>query len=472
MDDSNWLERVAARFTNWAEYYIPDAFIFALIATIIAFFMSWGITGTHISSVVNGWGKGFWQLLPFAMQMTLIIITGHVLATSPPILKFITWLSNKPKTAPGAVLLVTFLAMVTAWFNWGFSLIFSAILARKIGSRYPNPKVDYRILGAASFLGLGSVWAQGLSSSAALQMSTASAVPHFLSVVVSHGNVIPSGLIPLNYTIFLWQSFLCVAIEIIIVCFVMFLITPRGSNIKPPAAYGVDLSTQAAKSTTPKQKKSFADWLSNTPFFAIVAALLGFSYLALFVIHSKNILGSLNLNTINLTFLILGFLLHWTPKRFMESVKEATPEAWGVILQFPFYAGIAGMIVYTGLNSSIASFFVRISTHNTFPALVSIYSTFLGIFVPSGGGKWILEAPYLLAAAHHLHENLGWIVVVYNLGEAIANLLVPFWALPCLAILGLRARHVLGYTFLIFLVLLPVVLILVTTLNLTLHYPL
>jgi short-chain fatty acids transporter len=156
----------------------------------------------------------------------------------------------------------------------------------------------------------------------------------------------------------------------------------------------------------------------------------------------------------------------------MRAVREATPATWGVLLQFPFYAGIAGMIVYTHLNARIAGFFVSISSRASFPPLIALYSAALGVFVPSGGSKWVIEAPYVMAAAHDLKVHLGWMVAVYDLGEALANLVQPFWMLPTLAILGLRARDVMGYTFVVFLVLLPLVLGLVTLLGLTLPYPL
>jgi short-chain fatty acids transporter len=177
-------------------------------------------------------------------------------------------------------------------------------------------------------------------------------------------------------------------------------------------------------------------------------------------------------NTINLAFLTLGFLLHATPARLMRAVREAVPATWGVVLQYPFYAGIAGMITYTHLNERIAGFFVSISNARTFPPLIALYSTVLGVFVPSGGSKWVIEAPYVMAAAHDLRVHLGWMVCVYDLGEALANLVQPFWMLPTLAILGLKARDVMGFTFVIFLVLLPLVLALVTWLGGTLAYPL
>jgi short-chain fatty acids transporter len=199
---------------------------------------------------------------------------------------------------------------------------------------------------------------------------------------------------------------------------------------------------------------------------------IGFLYLTRYFAESPDPLNALNLNIVNLIFLLVGFLLHGTPARMMHAVQAATPAIWGVILQFPFYAGIASIITATQLNEWRANLFVSISTPATFPPLVAIYSAVLGVFVPSGGSKWVIEAPYVMAAAHELHVHLGWVVSAYDLGEALANLLQPFWMLPILGIFQLRARDVMGYTFVVFLVLVPVVLLLVTLLGRTLPYPL
>jgi len=156
----------------------------------------------------------------------------------------------------------------------------------------------------------------------------------------------------------------------------------------------------------------------------------------------------------------------------MHAVRIATPAVWGVLLQFPFYAGIAGIITGTHLNDRLADALVKVSTHTTYPAVVALYSAVLGVFVPSGGSKWVILAPYVMQAAHTLHVHLGWIVSTYDLGEALANLVQPFWMLPVLAMLRLSARDVMGYTLVVFFVLTPVVFLLVTLLGLTLNYPL
>src|SRR5262249_30003071 len=165
--------------------------------------------------------------------------------------------------------------------------------------------------------------------------------------------------------------------------------------------------------------------------------------------------------------------LHGTPARLMRAVRDATPGVWGVILQFPFYGAIASMITTTKLNEHLAHLLAKIAGGATaFPAVIAVYSAVLGVFVPSGGSKWVIEAPYVMQAAHDLKVHLGWMVAVYDLGEALANLVQPFWMLPILGLFGLKARDVMGYTFLVFVVLVPVVLILVTVLGATLTYPL
>jgi short-chain fatty acids transporter len=198
---------------------------------------------------------------------------------------------------------------------------------------------------------------------------------------------------------------------------------------------------------------------------------LGFTYLARYFWQAGDPLSALTLNILNLAFLMVGFLLHGTPARLMRAVQNATPAVWGVILQFPFYAGIAGVITGTHLSRQVADLFVRVSTPATFPPLVAIYSAVLGVFVPSGGSKWVIEAPNVMEAAHSLKVHLGWVVASYDLGEAIANLLQPFWMLPILGLFQLRARDVMGYTLVVFLALLPTVLLLVTLLGRTLPYP-
>ena len=472
--------RAALALTDWSERWLPDAFIFALLATVLVIVAALAATPSGPLQVVDAWGHGFWELIPFTLQMALIIITGHVLATSPPMGRVIRMIASWPGTPRGAVALVTFLTLSASWFNWGFSLVFGAVLAIEVARRVEG--VDYRALAAASVLGLGSIWAQGLSGSAALQMATAGALQPQIRDIVAHGGVVPGGIIPFRHTIFLWQSFASVAVEMAVVTFVMWLATPPAGRGRTARDLGIDLGPSGDRpGTDPGQTRDRpgtdpgltpGQWLEHSPILTWFVVVLGGTYLLRYFMQAGEPLNAINLNTINLAFLMLGFILHGTPARLMRAVQDATPAVWGVILQFPFYAGIAGIITTTHLNEQVANMFVRVSTPATFPPLVAMYSAVLGVFVPSGGSKWVIEAPYVMEAAHTLKVHLGWVVAAYDLGEALANLVQPFWMLPVLGLFKLGARDVMGYTIVVFLALTPVVLILVTVLGMTLHYPL
>jgi short-chain fatty acids transporter len=350
--------------------------------------------------------------------------------------------------------------------------MFSALLAREVARRVDG--VDYRALAAASYMGMGSIWAQGLSGSAVLQMASAGALQPQISAIVAHDGLVPGGLIPFRHTIFLWQNIVAVLAEIVAVTVVMWLATPPRGHSRTARELGIDLGEGARDddaAVSPDASRPGA-WLEHSTLLTWTVGALGIVYLVRYFMQSREPLNAINLNTLNLAFLIAGFLLHRTPARLMRAVAAATPAVWGILLQFPFYAGIAGVIVATHLNDRIAAAFVDLSTPTTFPAVVAIYSAVLGVLVPSGGSKWVIEAPYVMAAAHALHVHLGWVVNAYGLGEALANLVQPFFMLPILGVLGLSARDIMGYTVVVCLTLTPVVIGLLLLLGRTLAYPL
>jgi short-chain fatty acids transporter len=453
------LERLAHWLTRLAERFLPDAYVFALLATALVFVAGLTIGATPLA-LVDAWGHGFWELLSFSMQMVLVIVTGHVVADAPATRRAIDWLAARPRTPRGAVAFVAAVSLLTSWLNWGFGLIASAVLARAIARRCAG--VDYRALAAASLLGLGSVWAQGLSGSAAIQMATPSALSPVLRQIVEHGGLVPGGIITFRDTIFLPQSLIAVALEFVVVVGLMWFVAPT-TEARDAAALGVRLEETASEA---EQGGTFFDRSALTTIPAVVLA-------AIFVVRSlAGGLGAISLGTINLSLLALGMVLHRSPQRLAAAVGRAVPATAAVVLQFPFYAGIAGMIATTHLNERIAGVFVQLASRASFPPLMAAYSMLLGLFVPSGGGKWIIEAPYVIRAAHELRVHLGWTVSCYDLGEAAANLIQPFWMVPVLGLFGLRARDVMGYTFTVFLVLFPLVLVLTWALGQTLPYPL
>ncbi|MSU65209.1 MAG: short-chain fatty acid transporter [Opitutus sp.] len=474
-DRSTPIARLALRLTAWTERWVPDAFIFALLATTVVFTAGLVATPSTLPQILDAWGRSFWELIPFTMQMALVIITGHVLASSPPLERLIRTVAGWAHSPRGAVVLVTLFSLASSWINWGFSLIFSAMLAREVARQVAD--VDYRALAAASFLGMGSIWAQGLSSSAALLMATPGALQPAVREIVAHGGLVPGGLISFSHTIFIWQSFVAMAVETVVVVAVMYFATPAAGQGRTARDLGIDLGETQAPTTDDGGRgnpggSTPGTWLENRPMLSWFVVLMGGAYLFRYFSAASQPLNAINLNNLNFAFLLLGFLLHRTPARLMRAIERATPAVWGVILQFPFYAGIAGIITATSLNEQVASIFVSLSNAVTFPPLVALYSAVLGMFVPSAGSKWVIEAPYVMAAAHTLKVHVGWVVAAYDLGEALANLIQPFWMLPILGLFRLRARDIMGYTLVVFLVLAPVVALLVTLLGMTLRYPL
>ncbi len=435
-DSAVGFARLGMALADWSQRWFPDAFVFAL-AGLIVVFVTGALLGIAMRDLVKYFGEGFWSLIPFTMQMAIIIIGGYVVATSPPVHRLIRRLAGVPRTPRAAVAFVAFFSMATAMVSWGLSLIFSGVLVREVVRNVRG--VDYRAIGAAAYLGTGSVWALGLSSSAALVMATPSAIPAALLKI--------SGVIPLRETIYSWQSLTTAAILMFAGVVVAYLSAPE-SSMKTAESFGV---TEGLELQKLEERRAPAEWLEYAPVLSLVVGALGMAYLAQ-VLAARGPLAALDLNTYNLLFLMLGLLLHWRPRSFVRAVNNAVPSTAGVLIQFPFYGGIFGIITMSPLSRDLAHFFVNFSSTGTYPILVSIYSAILGMFVPSGGSKWIIEAPYVLQAAKDLHVNLGWVVQIYNTSEALPNLINPFWMLPLLGLLKVRARDLIGYGLVYFIV--------------------
>jgi short-chain fatty acids transporter len=434
------LARMGARIADFCERWFPDAFVFALAAIVIVF--AGGVaSGIAPSKLAVEFGGGFWSLVNFTMQMAIVIIGGFVVATAPPVARLTTRLAAIPKTARGSVAFVAAFAMLSSLISWGLSLIFTGLLVREITKRV---KVDYRAIGAAAYLGLGSVWALGLSSSAALLQATKSSIPPALLPI--------TGVIPLTQTIFLWQNIVMAAVLVVVSIAVAYFSAPTEENARP-----MPPSPEAVVADDPILTP--ADRFERNPALNVVIALLMFWYLAT-QFRDKGGIAALDLNNFNFLFLAAGLLLHWTPRSFLRAVSRSVPATAGVLIQFPFYGGIFGMISKTPIAEHLAQAFVSATTRGTFPIVVAIYSAILGMFVPSGGGKWIVEAPYVMAAAKSWGMHLGWTVQIYNAAEALPNLVNPFWMLPLMGILNVRARDLAGYSVLQLLFHAPIVLLL------------
>ncbi len=457
------LEALALRCCAWSERWIPDAYVFAAAAVVIVALVTI-IAGASPLVAAKAFGDGFWSLIPFTMQMSFIIVGGYVVGSSPPVTRVIERLAALPKTARGAVCSVAILSMLVSLLHWGLSLILGSLYVRALARRV-NLRMDYRAAAAAAYLGLGSVWAMGLSSSAAqLQANPASMPPGLIEV---------TGVLPFTETIFLWQSIALTAVLIAVTVWIVWLTVP--SPAKARTAEALDIPAYAQPSLAAKPSRP-GEWLEYSPILNVTIAALGAVWLVQEFANHGAATAISNLNTYNFVFLMLGLLLCWRPRIFLDAVARGVPSATGVLIQFPLYGGIAALITAApgsdgqSIAHHLSTFFAESASRESFPVVMGIYSATLGFFVPSGGGKWIIEAPYVMQAANELQVHLGWAVQVYNAAEALPNLINPFWMLPLLGILGLRARDVIGFTIVQFMIHVPLVLFLLWLFGLTLEY--
>ena len=458
------LVRIAIAFTAWAERWFPDAFIFVAIAVVVVALAALA-NGASVGAVSQSFGNGFWSLITFTMQMAFVAIGGYVVATSPPAARLIHRLAQLPSTGRGAVGLVATASILASLLNWGLSLIFGGLLVRALGERR-GLEMDYRAAAAAAYLGLGATWAMGLSSSAAQLQANPASLPKSLLPI--------TGVIPFSETIFLWQSIVVTVVLLVISIAIAIWSAPSPDTAMTAERMGVNLERDD-QVAVPRPKQP-GEWLEYSPILTVILVLLAAGWVGYEFSRQDWMIAISNLNTYNFIFIMAGLLLHWRPRRFLMSVAKAVPATAGVLIQFPFYGAIAAILTQAknsaGLTVSdqIAHAFVNLSTEHTYPLVIGVYSAVLGFFIPSGGGKWLLEAPYVMQAANDLHVHLGWAVQIYNAAEALPNLINPFWMLPLLGVLGLRARDIVGFTFLQLLVHLPVVLILLWALAYTLEY--
>jgi short-chain fatty acids transporter len=455
-DDGGALARLGAGLADWSERWFPDAYVFAAIAVVIVAIAALAM-GRAPMEVGVDFGKSFWTLIPFTMQMAFVVIGGYVVAVAPPVRRLVVALAMFPKTPRVAVAYVALMAMLASLLSWGFSLIFAGILSREVSKRVPG--VDYRAMGAASYLGLGSIWALGLSSSAALLMATKGSIPPALYKI--------SGVISLNDTLFTWQNLVMITVLVILSMWICYASCPTTDRAKTAEMAGLSYKDDDVEAIGKPQTPG--EWLEYSPILTIIVVALGGIYLY-DTFATKGGLAAMDLNIYNLMFLMAGMLLHWTPRSFLRAAAKSVPMTGGVLLQFPLYAGIFGVLVGSGLTEVLAKFFVSISTQQTMPVVIGVYSAILGLFLPSGGGKWIVEAPYVLEAANQLKVSLGWMVQVYNAAEALPNFVNPFWMLPLLGLTGAKARDLAGFSILQLIFHLPVVLLLLWLLGLTMPY--
>lgn len=414
--------------------WMPEPFIFAIILTFVAALLAMPICRQTPVEVVVNWGGGVWGLLAFAMQMALVLVTGSALASAPALKKGIAWLSSLPKTPVAAIALVTSISAVACWLNWGFGLIVGVIFAKDVARRLPG--VDYRLLIASAYSGF-VVWHAGLSGSVPLKLAT----PGPDLAAATNGAIVDP--IAISQTVLHPFNIGMVVLVIIAITVVNAMMHPKGSQVVTvdPLLLVEDPPIEKRKADTPAEK------LENSRLLSGLVALLGISYLIISLGFKG---GAFDLGSVIMIFLFLGVIFHGTPLAYVRAFGKAASGAAGIILQFPFYAGIMGIITGVGesgicFGTVISNACINISSPVTYPLLTFLCAALLNMFVPSGGGHWAIQAPIMFTAGAELGVDPGLTGMAIAWGDAWTNMIQPFWALPALAIARLSAKDIMGF---------------------------
>ncbi|WP_027669488.1 short-chain fatty acid transporter [Rheinheimera baltica] len=415
------LNAAAKPLVKLVERYLPDPYIFVLLLSIVVFVAAVLVEQQSPLQVLQYWGDGFWGLLSFSMQMLLVLVTGFMLASTPLVTGILNRLATLAKSAGQAIILVTVVSLVASWLNWGFGLVVGALFAKALARRI---KVDYRLLVASAYSGF-VVWHGGLAGSIPLTIATPG---HFSEALI--------GVISTSNTIFAGFNLLLVALLFVAIPLVNYLMLPKAGD-------SVYVDRAKLQDTPPAQSGNArpADKLENSLLLALLVGLAGIAYLVQYFAKG----GSLNLNIVNFLFLFLAIVLHGTPRRLLHSLQQAIQGGAGIVIQFPFYAGIMGIMLQSGLAQSMSQWFVSFASVESLPFWSFISAGIVNIFVPSGGGQWAVQAPVMLPAALELGADVSRIAMAVAWGDAWTNLIQPFWALPVLAIAGLKAKDIMGF---------------------------
>ncbi|GAA1685822.1 short-chain fatty acid transporter [Mycolicibacterium murale] len=439
------LDRFSTLLSTICVRWIPDPWVIVVLLTIVAGAASFLLTPGGLGldkaeTLVRGWGDGFWDLLQFGMQMALMLLSGYVVASSPPVRRGLIWVADREAGPKRTVATVALTSMILMWIHWGIGLIAAGILVRYYAAR--NTKADYRLLVAAAYLGMAGTFHAGLSSSAGLLVATPG---HFAEEYF--------GIIPMSQTVFSPFNLALVAITIVAWTITAVVLQPSPQDtvsapeeVRAQIVSEFESEREAQREAATEVPRTPAEIIENSRWINGTIGVLGLAYIVLYFGSLEGgILQGLTLNSVNFIFLFLGILMHGTPKALLTAAQTGGSFVWGVLLQFPFYAGILGMLVASGLSERLASWFQAIANEHTYPLFIYWYSGIVNFFVPSGGSKFAIEAPYIGEAAQALNVPLDLTVVAYIWGDMSTNALQPFWALPLLALCGLSFRHIMGF---------------------------
>ena len=415
------LNRASKPFVKLVERYLPDPYIFVLLLTLITFAFAVVIQNQSPLTTIQQWGDGFWGLLTFSMQMLLVLVTGFMLACTPLVKALLERLASLAKSPGSAIVLVTLVSLIASWIKWGFGLVVGALFAKALARKV---SVDYRLLVASAYSGF-IVWHGGLAGSVPLTIATPG---HFSEAQI--------GVVGTGETIFSGFNLLLLAIMFVIIPLVnRLMLPPESESIIVDSAKLKDDALPSATNERP------ADKLENSKVLGLLVGFAGLAYLTNYFVSG----GGLNLNIVNTLFLFLAIVLHGTPRNVLHSLQQAVQGGSGIVIQFPFYAGIMAVMVQSGLAQTMSEWLISFASAESLPVWSFISAGIVNIFVPSGGGQWAVQAPVILPAAAELGAEINRVAMAVAWGDAWTNLIQPFWALPVLAIAGLKAKDIMGF---------------------------
>lgn len=416
-------------FSRVMQRWLPDAFLFAVILSAIIFICGMFFQQQSPMQMAEYWGSGFWKLLSFSMQMVLILVLGHTLAMSEPVKWMLAFLASFARTPAQAIILVTLVSMLAAWINWGFGLVVGGLVAREVARNVR--RVHFPLLIASAYSGF-LVWHAGLSGSIPLKLAS--------STQDALNSLLNGQVISVSETIFGAENFIIIMALVVSLPILNWLMMPKNTILELQ-------HENEPEAEIDKLQLSPAEKLEHNPIISLLLAAMCGMYLFNYFAAGKG----LNLNIINLCLLTIGIIFHRNPYNYLLAVKKAISGASGIILQFPLYAGLMGMMVQSGIATSVSNWFVDVSTAESFSLLTFISAGIVNFFVPSGGGQWAVQAPIVIPAAESLGVPLNHAAMAVAWGDAWSNMIQPFWALPLLAIAGLNIRQIMGYCTVIFL---------------------
>src|SRR5690625_836335 len=425
------ISAVPTFFDRIIRRYLPDAFLFAVVLTLLVYVLGFSFTSHTPYELVQFWGDGFWDLLEFGMQMTLIVVTGYILASTPPVRALLRKLASTAKTPGRAIIVETVISVLACLINYGFGLVVAALLAREIIRNVP--RVNYRLLVASGYTGF-LVWHGGFSGSVPLSIATP-----------DHPLEDTMGIVPVTETLFSPYNIFIVLVLLVTLPLMnrmlLSAIQVQGNDETVELDDDAD-SEPDAEAVPDKASRTPSERVENSMVLSMLVGALGLAYIVYFFASNG---FDLNINIVNFIVLFAGIILHGTPRKFLNTVTAGVKNAGGIIIQFPLYAGIMGMMVSSGLSEQLANWFVQISNDVTLPFFTFISAGVLNMFIPSGGGQWAVQGPIMIPAAAALDVSTAKTAMAVAWGDAWTNMIQPFWALPLLAIAKLKIRDIMGF---------------------------